>query len=154
MCFFDETSTFINDNAIFLSMEYKEMLKRGRDNLPESVFEKERFEIPKVKGHIEGNKTVISNFKQVAQVLRRPVDHLLKYILRELAAPGELRGSILIIGTKMPASRINEKIKQYAYEFVLCQECGKPDTEFVKDGEFMFVKCAACGAKKPVKSKI
>jgi len=135
-------------------MEYKEMLKRGRDNLPESVFEKERFEIPKVKGHLEGNKTVISNFKQIAHVLRRPVEHLLKYILRELAAPGELKGNILVIGTKVPASRINEKIKQYAYEFVLCQECGKPDTEFLKEGEFLFVKCAACGAKKPVKSKI
>lgn len=130
------------------------MLKRGRGNLPESVFEKERFEIPKVKGHIEGNKTIISNFKQIAQVLRRSVDHMLKYILRELAAPGEIKGNLLIIGTKMPASRINEKIKQYAYEFVLCQECGKPDTELVKEGEFLFLKCSACGGKKPVKSKI
>ena len=130
------------------------MLKRGRSSLPESVFEKERFEIPKVKGHIEGNKTIISNFKQIAQVLRRPVEHMLKYILRELAAPGDIKGNLLIIGTKMPASRINEKIKQYAYEFVLCHECGKPDTELVKEGEFLFLKCAACGAKKPVKSKI
>ena len=130
------------------------MLARARDNLPESVFEKERFEIPKVKGHIEGNKTVISNFKQIAQVLRRPVEHLLKYILRELATPGEMKGNLLIFGSKIPASRINEKIRQYAYEFVLCQACGKPDTEFVKEGDFMFVKCAACGAKTPVKSKI
>ena len=135
-------------------MNYEDMLKRARENLPESVFEKERFEIPKVRGHIEGNKTVISNFKQIAQVLRRPVEHLLKYILRELATPGDLKGSSLILGTKMPASRINEKIRQYAYEFVLCQICGKPDTEFVKEGDFMFVKCAACGAKTPVKSKI
>ena len=130
------------------------MLKRARENLPESVFEKERFEIPKVRGHIEGNKTVISNFRQIAQVLRRPVEHLLKYILRELATPGDLKGGTLIIGTKMPASRINEKIRQYAYEFVLCQKCGKPDTEFVREGDFMFVKCAACGEKTPVKSKI
>lgn len=130
------------------------MLDRARASLPESVFEKERFEIPKVKGHIEGNKTVISNFKQIAQVLRRPVEHLLKYILHELATPGDLRGGLLIIGTKMPASRINEKIKQYAYAFVLCHECGKPDTELVKEGEFLFMKCTACGAKKPVKSKI
>lgn len=130
------------------------MLKRGRSSLPESVFEKERFEVPKVLGHIEGNKTIISNFKQIAQVLRRPVDHLLKYTLRELAAPGELRGNILVIGTKMSASRINDKIRQYAYEFVLCHVCGKPDTEFLKEGDFMFVKCAACGEKTPVKSKI
>ena len=65
-----------------------------------------------------------------------------------------MRGSSLIMGTKVPASRINDKIKQYAHEFVLCPECGKPDTQIIREGEFSFLKCLACGAKKPVKSKI
>lgn len=135
-------------------MDYDEALKRARDNLPESVFEKERFEIPKVKGHIQGNKTIISNFKQIASALGRPVDHLLKYVLKEIAAPGELRPSGLFIGTKVSASKINEKIKQYSDEFVFCPVCGKPDTELEKEGEFLYLKCQACGAKKSVKSKI
>lgn len=135
-------------------MDYEKALKRARENLPESVFEKERFEIPKVKGHIEGNKTVISNFKQIASTLRRPVEHLLKYVLKELATPGDLRPSGLVMGTKVPASRINGKIKQYADEFVFCQDCGKPDTQLVKEGELLYKKCLACGAKKSVKSKI
>lgn len=130
------------------------MLKRARKQMPESVFEKERFEIPKVRGHIEGNKTIISNFMQVAQILRRPPEHLLKYILRELAAPGDLRKGFLIVGSKIAASRFNEKLKEYAYDFVLCPDCGKPDTELVREGDFMFLKCTACGSKKPVKSKI
>lgn len=136
-------------------MEYEALLRRARENLPESVFEKERFEIPKVRGHFEGNKTVISNFHQVAQTLRRPIEHLLKFILREMATPGEIKKSgLLVLGTKVPASRINDKIRQYAYEFVLCHSCSKPDTELIKEGEFMFLKCTACGAKKPVKSKV
>jgi len=136
-------------------MDYKELLTRARDNLPESVFEKERFEIPKVKGHFEGNKTVISNFNQIAQTLRRGADHLLKFILRELATPGEIKKSgLLVLGARVPASRINDKIRQYAYEFVLCPVCSKPDTELIKEGDFTFLKCTACGAKKPVKSKV
>lgn len=135
-------------------MDYEQLLKRARERLPASVFEKERFEIPKVKGHVEGNKTVISNFTQIANVLRRPVDHLLKYTLKELAAPGELRGGFLLLGSKLAASRVNEKIKQYAHEFVLCPDCGKPDTEIKREGEFSFIKCSACGSKHPVKSKI
>lgn len=136
-------------------MEYGDMLKRAREKMPQSVFEKERFEIPKVRGHLEGNKTIITNFQQVASGLRRPWDHLLKYILKELATPGELmRNGLLIMGSKVPASRINDKIRQYALEFVLCYDCGKPDTEIVKDGDFNFLKCSACGAKHPVKSKI
>ena len=136
-------------------MKYEDMLADVRKNLPESVFIKERFEIPKVVGHLQGNRTIISNFLQIASTLRREVDHLLKYVLKELAAPGEIKKSgALIIGTKVPASRINEKIRQYANEFVLCFECGKPDTQIIKENELIYMKCTACGAKNIVKAKI
>jgi translation initiation factor 2 subunit 2 len=135
-------------------MDYKELLQKARKELPESVKKVERFEIPKVKGHIEGNKTIISNFQQIATVLRRPVEHLLKYVLRELATPGEMRKGAFIIGTKISASRINEKIQQYANEFVICPECKRPDTQLTKEDKITFMKCLACGARHPIKSKI
>lgn len=135
--------------------EYKKMLEEVRKSLPEVVFIKERFEIPKALGHIQGNRTIISNFLQIASNLRREVDHLLKYVLKELATPGEIKKSgALIIGTKVPASRINEKIRQYANAFVLCFECGKPDTQIVREDNFTYMKCTACGAKNIVKAKI
>ncbi|MBS3127526.1 translation initiation factor IF-2 subunit beta [Candidatus Woesearchaeota archaeon] len=135
-------------------MDYDTMLKKAREQLPESVFERDRFEIPKVRGHLEGNKTIITNFPQIASSLRRESDHLLKFILKELATPGTLRHQGLVLATKVPASRINEKIREYANEFVLCGDCGKPDTQILREGEFSFLKCMACGSKKPVKSKI
>lgn len=136
-------------------MEYGEALKRARENLPEVVFEKQRFEIPKVKGHVEGNKTIISNFMQIASTLRRPVEHLLKFLLKQLATPGEIqRSGLLIFGAKVSASRINDKIREYAYTFVLCPKDGKPDTDLIKEGELLFLKCNVCGNKTPVKSKI
>jgi len=135
--------------------EYTNMLKKARENLPEVVFVKERFEIPNVKGHIQGNKTIISNFLQIASILRREPEHLLKYVLKELAAPGEIKksGSVMF-GTKLSALRVNEKIKQYALEFVLCSECGKPDTKIEREGSLVFLKCTACGARHHIKSKI
>jgi len=135
-------------------MNYKELLKKARKELPESIKKAERFEIPKVRGHIEGNKTIISNFQQIAATLGRPVEHLLKYVLRELATPGEMRKGSLIIGTKVSASRINEKIQQYADEFVICPECKRPDTKMMKEDKVTFIKCLACGARHPVKAKI
>ncbi len=133
-------------------MDYKELLKKGRSELPESVFESERFEIPKVIGHLQGNKTVISNFHAIADKLSRPVDHFLKYILKELATPGNLTKNGLIIGTKVPASRINEKIRKYASEYVICPDCGKPDTKIIKEGELFYLRCQACGSKHQVKA--
>jgi len=135
--------------------DYKAILENIRKDLPEVVFLKERFEIPKVLGHIQGNRTIISNFLQIASALRRDVDHLLKYVLKELATPGEIKKSgALILGTKVPASRINEKIRQYANDFVLCFECGKPDTTIVKENNLTYMRCTACGAKNIVNAKI
>lgn len=135
-------------------MSYESLLKKAREELPEVVFQKERFEIPKVVGHIQGNRTIVSNFHQIAAVLRREDSQLLKYVLKELATPGDIKKHAVIFGTKVPASRINEKIRQFANEFVLCSECGKPDTKLVKEGNFVHIKCMACGAKHIVKAKI
>ncbi|MFO8016645.1 MAG: translation initiation factor IF-2 subunit beta [Candidatus Woesearchaeota archaeon] len=133
-------------------MEYENLLERGMSELPESAIQKSRFEIPKVKGHIEGNKTVVSNFGQIAGTLGRDLNHMIKYLLKELATPGDMRGSLLIFKTKVPASKINEKIRKYAAEFVLCPQCGKPDTKLEKEKNLTYLKCMACGAKHPVKS--
>ena len=40
------------------------MLKSAREKLPDQEEEKDRFQVPKVKGQIEGSKTIISNFNQ------------------------------------------------------------------------------------------
>lgn len=135
--------------------EYKKLLESVRKELPEHIFQKARFEVPKAKGHIQGNRTVISNFLQIADTLRRGPENMLKFVLRELASPGEIKKSgSVIIGSKVPASRINEKIKQYASSYVFCYECGKPDTKIEKEGDFSFLKCTACGARHVIKSKI
>lgn len=136
------------------SMDYTKMLKKAKEELPEQVNIAHRFEIPKVRGHIQGNKTIISNFMQIASTLRRKHEHLLKFILRELATPGEIRRNLVIFGRKLSASQINEKIYKYVQEFVLCKECGKPDTKLTREGSFTYLKCQACGAKYIVKSKI
>lgn len=132
-------------------MDYKKLLARGRKALPEIVTLRERFEVPKVKGHIQGNKTLISNFLQICGTLHRDQAHLLKYLLKELATPGEISNSILIFKRKLSSSAINQKIRQYALIFVLCPECGKPDTKIMTEKSVSFLKCQACGAKHHIK---
>lgn len=133
--------------------DYETLLDNARKRLPESVLVAERFEIPKVRGHIQGNKTVITNFFQIASTLRREPQKLLKFILKELASPGELKKSgSLILGTKVSSKRINEKIKHYVDDYVICKECGRPDTSLEENGDAFLLKCHACGAKKWIKA--
>ena len=132
--------------------DYEQLLQKAEQELPEVGSNTERFVLEKVMGHIEGNKTVIINLKKIAKGFNRDEQHLLKYLLRELATPGKFVGERLILGTKVSASKINKKIKQYASEFVYCMECGKPDTQLVAEKGITYLKCLACGIKKPVKN--
>lgn len=113
----------------------------------------ERFEIPKANLSIEGSKTILSNFGQIASFLRRNPEHFQKFLLKELAAPGKRDGERLILNIKIPFQKINDKIEQYVKQYVLCKECGKPDTELTHENRFAFIHCLACGAKHSV-SKI
>jgi|SRR3989344_6341895 len=131
---------------------YESLLKKAEEELPEHSIGGDRFVLDKVVGHIEGNKTVIINLKKIAQDLSRDENHLLKYLLRELATPGKIERDRVIFGTKISATAINKKIKKYVSEFVYCSECGKPDTKLVEEKGITQLKCSACGAKKPVKS--
>ncbi len=131
---------------------YDQLLKKAQEELPEQGLAGERFTIEKVKGHLEGNKTVLVNLKKIAKDIGRHEEHLLKYLLRELATPGKYVGERAIFGTKVAASLINKKIKKYVSEFVYCSECGKPDTKLTEEKGIMQLRCLACGVKKPVKN--
>lgn len=133
---------------------YNEMLEQLYKEVKKPETTGERFEIPKVKGMVEGNKTMITNFLQICSVLRREPSHLSKFLSRELATQGIIDGDRLILNRKLGSGMINEKIQRYVNEFVICPECKKPDTELIKEGRFMFIHCLACGAKHPVRAKI
>ena len=77
---------------------------------------------------------------------------MLKFLLKELATPGKIVGDRVILGTKVSASKINKKVKQYVSEYVLCPKCGKPDTKIILKKEIPYIKCQACGDEHIIKS--
>lgn len=109
-----------------------------------------RFEIIKIQGHLEGSKTILINLQKIASHLRRDLNHLLKFLLKELATSGAIKKNQVVLQRKISSQRINEKIEKYVKEFVLCKECKKPDSELIKEKGITFLHCLACGAKFPV----
>ena len=133
-------------------MDYKTLLKKAREKIPKASLEKARFEFPKIKGHIQGNKTMLTNFLQIADKLNRDPKKMLKFLLKELATPGDVKNSgTVILGRKISSGAINEKISLYTEKFVFCKECGKPDTDIIIEENINFLKCNACGAKTSIK---
>jgi translation initiation factor 2 subunit 2 len=128
---------------------YEKLLERAWQNIPEKLKSKERFEIPKVKTLIEGNQTIVKNFYEISSKLRRDPKHLLSYLSRELAAPALLDGNRMTIQRVLREYMINKKIELYVKEYVLCEECNRPDTKITElEGE-KIIKCEACGAWRP-----
>lgn len=112
-----------------------------------------RFEIPKIEGHFAGKKTILTNFFQIASYIRRDPLHFRIFLLKELATSGQIEGERLVLNNKISSVKINEKIEVYVKEFVICKECGKPDTELKKEDRLTFIHCLACGAKHPVRAR-
>ena len=136
-----------------MTESYEQLLTEAYGKIKPIEHNGERFEIPKIEGHLEGTKTVLINIPQIVSYLRRNQDHLVKYLLKELATAGTMKNNILVLQRKITSQRINEKIEDYVKEFVQCKECKKPDTELTKDKGFVFMHCLACGAKHPVRAK-
>ena len=133
---------------------YEQLLNEAYGKVKQVKESEERFEIPKIQGHFEGKKTILTNFSQIVSHIRRNPEHFQKFLLKELATFGQKEGDKLILNNKIPSVKINQKIEEYANEFVLCRECKKPDTEIIKEDRLSFLRCLACGAKHSIRSKI
>ena len=131
--------------------EYENLLNRAIEQLPPEVFEHKRFKIPKAYSDIQGNRTFIKNFKEVAERLNRDPQHVLKFLLRELGTAGNLESNRAILQGKFTHYLINERLEDYVAKYVICQECDRPDTKITREGRIFLLKCAACGAKAPLK---
>ena len=132
--------------------DYEKLLEKASKELPETITSTDRFKIENIRGHLEGNKTILTNFKKIIKDMNREPEHGLKFILKELATPGKVDGDRIILGTKVPASKINKKIRQYAGEYVLCPDCGKPDSQLTKKDSATYLHCNACGREHPIKA--
>ena len=126
------------------------MLKRARSNLPEKA-SGSRFEPPRAVTYISGKSTVIKNFAELAKAVRRNTSDIAKFLFKELGTPGEIKGNELILNGKISDRMVSQRIVEYIKEYVICRECGKPDTDIKKENDFFVMKCQACGARRSFK---
>lgn len=132
-------------------MDYEELLKRAKKNMPQ-FNATARFETPLAVVAVVKRQTSIKNFIDISKTLRREPSHMAKFLFKELAIPGAITGNELVLQGKISSMIINQRIKDYVNEYVICRECGKPDTSLHKEDYFTVLKCEACGARRTLKS--
>ena len=140
-------------NKMTADEDYFALLDRAKEKLPEVAERHDRFTVPEVDVMQEGKITVVRNFLDITDVLRRDKDHVLQFLLRELGTPGNIEGRRVVLKAKISPGQIQDKIQAYTDTFVICSECGRPDTKLNKDGRTLILECEACGAHRPVNVK-
>ena len=134
-------------------MNYDQLLDRAFKQLPSLSEEKSDFKIPEADALVQGNRTIVRNLAQIADVARRDKDEVAKYLTKELAAPVSIDNQSLVIMARIQTGTLNEKIRKYFELYIVCKECHKPDThvQSVARG-YTTIVCEACGAKYTVKN--
>jgi len=134
-----------------MKYNYDELLKRACSQMPEVSLKRERLELPRLFITTIGMRTIISNFKEVADVLDRNPQHILKFLTREMATAATFHDSRAIFQGKFRRDSFERLLQRYMDSFVVCPVCKRPDTKIVKEKRLAFLVCNACGAKSSVK---
>ena len=129
---------------------YKALLERARTRLPPVQVARERFQVPEPDVMSDGKNTVIRNFQDITNVLRREPAHVIGHLARELGCPGVLDLPRGVLKSRVSKDAISQRIREYTEKYVICSECKRPDTHLSKDGRLTLLICEACGAQRPV----
>jgi translation initiation factor 2 subunit 2 len=128
-------------------MDYDDQLDRALDESPDIAETGSRFEVPDPTVRTEGSATVYENFEATLDRLNRDRNHLLKFLQTELGTSAQIdaRGRARFTGD-FKQRRVADALEEYVDSFVLCSECGSPDTRLVTENGAEVLKCDACGA--------
>jgi len=138
-----------------VDLDYDKLLERAREGLEDVMQNAERFSPPVPDIMHEGSKkTIIRNFSEIVDSLRRDETHLYKFLLQELGTAGSVNNRRLVLQGRVPEKKIKARIKTYIETFVVCQECNRPDTAFLRIGRTLNLHCEACGAKRPIRTNL
>jgi len=96
-------------------------------------------------------RTIITNFKELADVLDRDPQHILKFLTREMATAATFHESRAIFQGKFRRESFDRLLQRYMESFVVCPVCKRPDTKILKEKRLSFLICNACGARSAIK---
>lgn len=115
-----------------------------------------RYKMPVVFGKIEGRgngiKTVIPNISEVSNSLHRHPGEVNKFFGCELGAQTTYSADTdrAVVNGAHTDATLQQLIHRYIEIFVLCPNCGLPETVYKIKNDTIWHKCAACGAKEMV----
>mmetsp|Transcript_132954 Transcript_132954/g.331697 ORF Transcript_132954/g.331697 Transcript_132954/m.331697 type:complete len:211 (-) Transcript_132954:216-848(-) len=95
------------------------------------------------------------NFSEICQIMKRPVDHVMQFVLAEFGTEGSITGDgQFILKGAYKEKHAESLLRKYIKEFVTCEMCKSPNTELNRDSStrLYVVSCGNCGASRSATS--
>ena len=134
-----------------MKFDYMKALDKAYKELADKKSSDERFKIPELESVVQGRKTILKNIAIIAKTLKRDVQHMMKFFIKETGVPANFDGNNIILNGAFNSYKINQMYNRYIELYVYCKQCGKPDTKLIMQHGIPMMKCEACGAINPVK---
>lgn len=111
------------------------------------------FELPEPQVIRVGTQTIIKNFRDISQKLKREPDMVSRYLMKELASAGSYEESSgqLVLSVKVSSKVLKQLLDMFVKSYVRCPTCGSIDTHIEKRGKVWVLVCEACGAEQTLK---
>ena len=135
-------------------MEYDDALDDAFEAMPEHDADAgTRLSVPDPEGETDGSFTRLTNVSAMAEALGRDPDHLHRFLQRTFGTNGQFDGNQARYNGSFSVADFDAAVDEYAAEYVLCSECGLPDTVLAQEDGIEMLRCQACGAFRPVQKR-
>ena len=131
-------------------MDYEASLDRAMDSVPDLDTGDSRLDVPSAEAQKDGAFTRLTNLGRIADALSRDPEHIHSVIQRELGTNGQFDDGRSRYNGTFSGDDFDDAVESYTQEFVICSECGLPDTHLESEGRTQMLRCEACGAFRPV----
>ena len=135
---------------------YQELLGRVfktlRDQNPALSGDKKKFTmVPPQVARDGSKKTVFANVVDICKRMHRQPEHVIQFLFAELGTIGSVDGSQrLVIRGRFQPKQIENVLRRYITEYVICKACKRPETKLSKENRIFFVTCEKCGSQRSV----
>merc|ERR1711879_199605 len=100
---------------------------------------------------VGSKKVAWVNFTEICQMMNRPPDHVISFVLAEFGTEGSIAGDgqLILKGRYMP-KHAESLLRKYIKEFVTCEMCKSANTNLSRDSStrLWVVSCHNCGASR------
>lgn len=105
-----------------------------------------RYKMDKLIVTRQKNATCITNIKKVSKDIERNELMIIEHFKYKFNAPFTFKNDIVKTSKIIEYEDFEFALREFIEHFVLCKNCGLPETEYLNEGKNIYINCRACSA--------